>query len=66
MAKQFDNWMKDTVEMTAEDIAKCTLSLTEQMKSDIRFQHAQVTNFAREQVKSIHEFSAELHPGTQN
>eukprot|EP00040_Diaphanoeca_grandis_P030265 m.178494 g.178494 ORF g.178494 m.178494 type:complete len:482 (-) comp31942_c0_seq2:92-1537(-) len=63
MAQKFDKWTKPTVEMTAEDIRRCTAALPEQMKADIRFQHDRVRDFAKQQVASIKGFTTELYPG---
>ncbi len=61
-AEKLDGWKKQVV-VTAEEIAEATRSLSEQTKSDIRFSHARVKDFAEAQLASMSEFEKALSPG---
>jgi len=63
IAGELDGWTKDTVVVSKEEVEAVIANLPQSLKEDVQFQHARVTNFAREQLKSLHEFEVELYPG---
>lgn len=61
-AADLDKWQGDMV-VTPEQLAANAREVPEQVKIDIDFAIAQVSNFATAQRKSLSEFQVELHPG---
>lgn len=61
-AHDFDGWKGDIV-LGAEAFAKAERSLSEGVKSDIRYARDRVCGFAQLQRDSLHEFQSELRPG---
>ncbi len=61
-AHDFDGWQGDIV-LGAEAFAKAERSLSEGVKSDIRYARDRVCGFAQLQRDSLHEFQSELRPG---
>jgi sulfopropanediol 3-dehydrogenase len=63
LAKKFDNWTKDTVIVSKQEIADATASLPDVWKEDVRYQNERVTRMAKAQLASLHGFEMELSPG---
>jgi sulfopropanediol 3-dehydrogenase len=61
-AKKLDHWEGEIV-LTAAQIAARAAEVPAQVRSDIDFAIAQVSNFAHAQRESLREFSVGLHPG---
>ncbi len=61
-AHDFDGWKGDIV-LGAEAFAQAERSLSEGVKSDIRYARDRVCGFAQLQRDSLHEFQSELRPG---
>jgi sulfopropanediol 3-dehydrogenase len=61
-AEKLDGWKKEVI-VTREEIEQATASLPEQTRTDIRFSHARVKEFAEAQLASMSEFEKELSPG---
>jgi len=61
-ARDFDGWHGDIV-LGADAFAKAERSLSEGVKSDIRYARDRVCGFAQLQRDSLHEFHSELRPG---
>ena len=60
--RELDGWHGDIV-VTEADFAKAEASLSDRVKSDIRYARDRVQDFARRQRDSMQEFHAELVPG---
>jgi len=63
IAGELDGYTGDTIVVSKEEVEAVIANLPQSLKEDVQFQHARVTNFAREQLKSLHEFECELYPG---
>ncbi|MDE0537527.1 MAG: histidinol dehydrogenase [Rhodospirillales bacterium] len=60
--RKFDKWEGDIV-VSTEDIEAAAGKIPDQLKSDIRFAHARVRDFAKAQLDSMSEFEVELSHG---
>ena len=61
-ARDLDGWQGDIV-LGADTFAQAERSLSEGVKSDIRYARDRVCGFAQLQRDSLHEFQSELRPG---
>ncbi|EFI34510.1 histidinol dehydrogenase [Desulfonatronospira thiodismutans ASO3-1] len=64
MAAKYDGWSTDFV-LQEEKKERLIAMVPEQVKTDIRFAHDQVFNFARMQRQSIQDFEVRPHPGVR-
>ena len=62
LAAKFDNW-QGAIVLSAEDWAKASAQVPEQLKADIRFAHANVRRFAEAQRQAIRDTEIEVSPG---
>ena len=63
LSEKFDSWSPDSFRLSDEQIQACIDSLAEQTLNDIKFAQAQVKNFARIQLESMHDVEVETRPG---
>jgi sulfopropanediol 3-dehydrogenase len=61
-ARELDGWTGPVV-LGADDFARAERALSPGVRDDIRFARDRVTDFARRQRDSLHEFDVELLPG---
>ncbi|MDX1433109.1 MAG: histidinol dehydrogenase [Gammaproteobacteria bacterium] len=61
-ARTLDGWQGDAV-VGAGEIAAAAERVSEQLRRDVGFAHAQVKRFAEAQLASLGEFETELSPG---
>jgi sulfopropanediol 3-dehydrogenase len=62
-SRELDDWDPPSFEVTGEQIAAATDSLSDQLKRSIGFAQAQIGNFARLQRDTLTDFEAETLPG---
>ena len=62
-ARKLDKWESDEFRVSADQIRKVTARMPETFKDDFAYCHKQVTDFARRQRESVHEFEVEQEPG---
>ena len=63
LSEKFDSWSPDSFRLSDEQIQACIDSLPEETLDDIKFAQAQVKNFARIQLESMHDVEVETLPG---
>lgn len=62
-SQKFDNWSPKSFRVSEDEIQKAKKSLPQSMVDDIGFCQTQIRNFAREQMKRLHDFEVETLPG---
>jgi sulfopropanediol 3-dehydrogenase len=62
-SRELDNWDPPSFEVDADEIARATASLSDQLKQSIAFAQEQIANFARRQRATLTDFEAETLPG---
>ena len=60
--RKFDNWEGDIV-VSPDEIAAAADKISNQLKADIQYAHARVSDFAKAQLASMSEFEVELSNG---
>ncbi|MEX1147057.1 MAG: histidinol dehydrogenase, partial [Sphingomonadales bacterium] len=60
---KFDNWDRDSYQLTDAEIERCVDSLSPQDRKDIDFAQTQVRNFAQIQRDSLRDVEVETLPG---
>lgn len=63
MSKKFDNWDRESYQLTPKEIQTCLDSLTNQELKDIEFAQTQVRRFAEHQKAALHDIEVETLPG---
>jgi sulfopropanediol 3-dehydrogenase len=62
-SRELDDWGPPSFEVGADEIARATASLPDQLKLSIAFAQAQIADFARRQRATLTDFEAETLPG---
>jgi sulfopropanediol 3-dehydrogenase len=62
-SKAFDGWSPPSFVVSEEEIAAATAAVDEELRAHIAFAQEQISNFARLQLESMHEFEQETLPG---
>ena len=62
-SQAFDDWSPPSFVLSEEDIATGIAAVDDELKSHIAFAQEQISNFARLQLDSMHEFEQETLPG---
>lgn len=63
MSNKFDNWDRESYQLTPQEIQACLDSLSDQELKDIEFAQAQVRRFAEHQKASLRDIEVETLPG---
>ncbi|HEX3834826.1 MAG TPA: histidinol dehydrogenase [Solirubrobacteraceae bacterium] len=62
-SRELDGWDPPSFEVDADEIARATASLSDQLKESIAFAQEQIAGFARLQRATLSDFEAETLPG---
>jgi len=62
-AREFDRWESPDFRVTEDQIRRVERILPETFKEDFTYAHSRVTEFAKAQRDSMHEFEMEIEPG---
>src|SRR5262245_6932322 len=62
-ARELDKWEREEFRVSAKEIAAARKAMSETFKDDFAFCKAHVTDFARRQRESLHEFEAQVGDG---
>jgi len=62
-SRELDDWDPPSFEVGADEIARATASLSDQLTQSIAFAQAQIADFARRQRATLTDFEAETLPG---
>jgi len=63
MSNKFDNWDRESYQLTSTEIQACLDSLTDQELKDIEFAQTQVRRFAEHQKAALQDIEVETLPG---
>ncbi|TBR41397.1 histidinol dehydrogenase [Marinomonas agarivorans] len=63
MSQKFDNWDRDSYQLTPQEIQACLDSLSDQELKDIEFAQTQVRRFAEHQKAALQDVEVETLPG---
>ena len=62
-AREFDGWQSTDFRVTEDQVRRVDRILPETFKEDFAYAHSRVTEFAKAQRDSMHEFQMEIEPG---
>jgi sulfopropanediol 3-dehydrogenase len=62
-SRELDDWDPPSFQVGADEIARATASLSDQLTQSIAFAQAQIADFARRQRATLTDFEAETLPG---
>ena len=62
-AREFDGWKSPDFRVTADQVRRVDRILPETLKEDFAYAHPRVTEFAKAQRDSMHEFQMEIESG---
>ena len=62
-AREFDGWQSPDFRVTEDQVRRVDRILPETFKEDFAYAHSRVTEFAKAQRDSMHEFQMEIEPG---
>jgi sulfopropanediol 3-dehydrogenase len=65
-AKDLDHWERPEFRVTDDEIAAARRAVSQTFKDDFAFCKKQVTDFAKRQRDSVHEFEAEVGDGLRS
>lgn len=63
MSQKFDNWDRESYQLTPQEIQACLDSMTDQELKDIEFAQTQVRRFAEHQKAALQDIEVETLPG---
>jgi sulfopropanediol 3-dehydrogenase len=62
-AAKLDRWDSDEFRVSDDQIRRVTREMPETFKEDFEYARRKVTDFAKQQLHSMHEFETEIEPG---